>query len=181
MSDKLKKFVDSQRESFEIDEQDIHSLWRNIENALDKRENKVRGLLPVLLRLAAVLFIIGTVGFYIYVQGFDHKLNENGISMGRLSPELADTEAFYSAQIDDKLARIKSLEGHLDSNVLAQIKLMDSDYSSLKKDLKDNADNQEVIDAMIDYYRLKLKMLEQILEELKNNDDKTENNKTVSI
>ena len=58
---------------------------------------------------------------------------------------------------------------------------MDSDYSSLKKDLKDNADNQEVIDAMIDYYRLKLKMLEQILEELKNNDDKTENNKSVSI
>ena len=47
-------------------------------------------------------------------------------------------------------------------------------FKSLKEDLKDNADNEEVVFAMIQNYRLKLDILEEILLQLrsaeKNND-----------
>ena len=40
---------------------------------------------------------------------------------------------------------------------------LDSIYSSLKKDLRENIDNEQVLEAMIQNYRMKLKILEDLL------------------
>jgi hypothetical protein len=54
------------------------------------------------------------------------------------------------------------------------MKLLDEEYKSLKNDLKDDADSEEVINAMIEYYRLKLEMLGKILLEIQKNNDHEE-------
>ena len=43
---------------------------------------------------------------------------------------------------------------------------MNAAFSELKADLKDNVDNEEVVTAMMENYRLKLQILEEILKEL---------------
>jgi 3-hydroxyacyl-CoA dehydrogenase len=43
---------------------------------------------------------------------------------------------------------------------------LDSMYYDLKSDLKDNMANQEVIEAIIENYRLKITILEDILTEI---------------
>ena len=44
---------------------------------------------------------------------------------------------------------------------------LDSLYTELKSDLRDNIANQEVIDAMIQNYRLRISILEELLSEIK--------------
>ena len=44
-------------------------------------------------------------------------------------------------------------------------------FNELKIDLKDDAANEEVIEAMIQNYRIKLQILEEILTQLKNADE----------
>jgi len=47
---------------------------------------------------------------------------------------------------------------------------MDSIYSSLRKDLKDNINNKEVVEAMIQNYRIRLDILENMLQQIKGNE-----------
>jgi hypothetical protein len=55
---------------------------------------------------------------------------------------------------------------------------LDSIRTDLKKDLKDNVANQEVIEAMIQNYRIKLQLLEDMLNLLKQNETKSEKTKS---
>ena len=48
---------------------------------------------------------------------------------------------------------------------------LDQVYNDLKEDLKDNAANEEVIEAMIQNYRLKLDILEEMLVVLKQSNE----------
>ena len=53
---------------------------------------------------------------------------------------------------------------------------LDAILLELKEDLSDDADNQEVVEAMMQNYMLKLEILEDLLEQIKaknekNNDD----------
>ena len=44
----------------------------------------------------------------------------------------------------------------------------------LKDDLNDNADNDEVIQAMIQNYRIKLEILEEMLNQIKSTQERTQ-------
>jgi hypothetical protein len=48
---------------------------------------------------------------------------------------------------------------------------IDSICSEIKKDLKDNVANQDVIEALIQNYRIKIRLLEDMLELLKENEE----------
>ena len=55
--------------------------------------------------------------------------------------------------------------------LVADLERMDAVFEELKGDLEDDVHNEAVITAMIDNYRLKLRILEEILEELEEQDD----------
>jgi hypothetical protein len=64
----------------------------------------------------------------------------------------------------------------------ADLEELDEVYLELKEDLKDNVANPEVIEAMILNYRVKLEILEDLLNQLKekeNQDD--ESDESVSL
>lgn len=85
---------------------------------------------------------------------------------------------YYTAQIISRKNEIFRLTSG--SSVNQQIDLevgqLDSIYISLKKDLKDNMNNPEVVEAFILQYRVKLEMLDNILNQLQANDN---NDKTI--
>jgi hypothetical protein len=54
----------------------------------------------------------------------------------------------------------------LKKDMSRELNELDSVYQSLKNDLKDNISNAEIVEAMIQNYRLKLNLLEQIHAEL---------------
>ena len=75
---------------------------------------------------------------------------------------------------------------HLAGNDLRKeinVELTELDYvfRELKEDLNDNADNEEVVVAMIQNYRLKLEILEDILMQLEPAKENTKNNENEII
>ena len=91
--------------------------------------------------------------------------------------ELMEAEYYYTAQIEERKEEFYCLTANntgLRDDINMEMVELDQVFKNLKEDLKDNADNEEVVFAMIQNYRLKLEILEEILSQLrsaeKNND-----------
>jgi hypothetical protein len=182
MKDALKIFAEKNRESFEIHKLNLDDTWNEIELKLNERETKSAKIpWANILKIAAIFFVVMTISFGFYLNNQRIALNKNGIALHNISSELADTEAFYAAQISEKIEMIEFSAGTIDPLVLSQLEVLDDDYNSLKNDLQDNADSEEVINAMIQYYRLKLAMLETILDEIQKNDDNKNHEEALAI
>jgi len=175
MKDELKIFTDGHRKNFESYSLDLDDAWARIEDKLNELDNKSYQIPWVkILKVAAVFVCVVAVAFGFYLNNQRISMYENGVALHNISSELADTEAFYSSQIDEKLRLIEVTVGDINPEVYSQLEVLDEDYNSLKNDFKDNADSEEVINAMIEYYRLKLALLEKILDEIQKNNDNEE-------
>ncbi len=182
MKDELKIFTEKNREKFEHYSLDLDKTWGEIEQRLNEMETTPFQIpWKIIMKVAAAIVVLITIGFGYYLNNQRIAFDKNGIALHNISSELADTEAFYMAQIDEKLKLIEVTSGSVDPEVMQQLKVLDQDYESLKSDLKDNADSEEVINAMIEYYRLKLAMLEKILVEIQKSNDNEEDEEALSI
>ena len=96
-------------------------------------------------------------------------------------PELQEAEIYYTNMVDEKILEIEPLlkdQPELGYALKSDLAELDSIYAELQKDLKDNIANDEVVEAMIQNYRLKLQILEDFKEHLQgnSNDENDENN-----
>ena len=182
MKDELKKYTEDHRENFEAFSIDADELWKGIQNRLDSIDQKSGGTFwGRVIKVAAMILVICTVAFGYYLNNQRISIEKNGIALHNISSELADTEAFYTTQINEKIESIELVSGGLDPALEMQLELLDEEYQSLRDDLKDDADSEEVINAMIGYYRLKLNMLEKILNEIKKNKDNNGHEEVLAI
>jgi hypothetical protein len=171
MKDRLEKFILENREEFDFREPDP-GLWNKIKSGIRPRKKIRFGY--VLSRVAAVLliFIISyMINRFIY-EGFPKisfsKDRETEI------PELREAENYYTGLLNEKLDEIKPILSacpSLEKELNYDLNQLDSIYRELKNDLKDNIANQEVIDAMIQNYRLRISILEEVLSEIKPDND----------
>ena len=152
--DQLKQFVEGQREEFELYEADNQAMWHEIQQKLDQ---KGRFKPPVWLKVAAVFALVVTSFVSWYVVRSNNTLPQ----------QVTEMEAYYGPLTGEKLQFIKNNED-IDPAILQDLEVLDKAYKELKEDLKEDVDNQEVINAMIQTYRAKLKILEQILREIQN-------------
>lgn len=173
MKDDLKEFTEMNRDNFELPMPDLDAAWQGIEERLDDKKTVIFPWRTA-MKIAATLFLVAVVGIGYYVNTRRIDTQNNGIALHNISKELAETEAFYAGEIQEKIQMLEVAEGSIDPDVRLQLDQMDEDYNALKNDLQDRADNEEVINAMIGYYRLKLELLEKILDEIQEtNEDKT--------
>ncbi len=161
--DELKHRVEAERNEFEIYHVDAEELWSKIDHDLSKtrRMHSLRWI----SRVAAAVVIGFGITWLASIYTSDPW--SNGVALSDLSPELAETEFFYLQQVAEKMQMIQASDQALDPEVLDNLAVLDSAYQELKMDLKDNIDNEEVVNAMITNYRIRLQILEQILREIK--------------
>jgi hypothetical protein len=169
MKDRLEEFVRGQREQFDMFEPD-EKLWKGIEKKMDKsRKFNLGYYLIRAAGVAAILFI--SVTSYNYLAGRNNKNPE--------IPELREAEVYYSGIIDSKLKEVQPLLSDypdIQEDINSDLSELDSVYKNLKEDLRDNVSNQEVIEAMVENYRMRIEILEEMLEYLENkNEDSTKN------
>ena len=95
-------------------------------------------------------------------------------------PELEEAEIYYTGLLNEKISQVKPLleqYPELGTSLDRDLSELDSIYDELQKDLRDNIANDEVVEAMIQNYRLKIQILEDLLdymdESSKNNEDET--------
>ncbi|MEP0366560.1 MAG: hypothetical protein ABJN36_03950 [Cyclobacteriaceae bacterium] len=159
MQDKLKEYVDSSREDFDMFDFPQEDSWKAISNHLQEP-----GEVKMLTRywkyaVAACLMVV--TGFSAYFLG------QMQPKSGVLS-ELQEIENYYQGEIDMKMSLVKQRVN--DPVLIADLESMDQAFSELKNDLKDNVDNAEVVEAMMENYQLKLRILEKVLHEINENE-----------
>ncbi len=168
MDDKFKKFITEHREEFDFREPDP-GVWKKVEADIRVR----RGIRwrVVLARAAAVLLIFAaSYGLNEWI----HNLSGKGVSGERSSkvkkenaiPGLHEAETYYTNLFNQKLDELKPIIANcpsLQEELNFDMSELDSVYVDLKADLKDNMANQEVVEAIIENYRLKISILEDLL------------------
>ncbi|MEQ9217672.1 MAG: hypothetical protein RLO17_06505 [Cyclobacteriaceae bacterium] len=160
MSDKLKYWVDQSREEFELFPFDENQGWRDFEKSFVPRRKKRWKLHVGYAAAACVMFVAGWFSFMVS-NTYQRPINP-------MVQEWMETERFYQQEINEIQLMITSKVN--DPLILEDLNEMDVVIASLKKDLRDNMDNEEVIMAVMDQYRLKLKILERMLDKLQDDD-----------
>lgn len=186
-TDKLEKFIKDHRGEFD-DLVPDPKIWDKIE----KREPGKHSVnwTTVLLRVAAVVVIF--VSAYIFVDYLSKSDISNEVAKNEMidpedadmARELMEAEYYYTNQIDERKEEFYCLtvnNAGVRDDIDAELIDLDKTFSELKDDLKDNADNEEVIMAMIQNYRLKLEILDEILKQLRAADKNNKCHESESI
>ena len=172
--DPLERFIAENRDAFDA-EVPGPGIWDGIEAKLDSDIKPAFPWKRLLGRAAPILSISG-LSWYMH-DVVDRnvpatKAETPASSLAEYAPEaeqLLEAEAFYTEQISEMQDQLFSLTtGKPDvwKEIDAEISDLDSVYVDLKRDLRDNAANEEIIEAMIQHYRLKIAILSDILLQL---------------
>ena len=97
--------------------------------------------------------------------------NESEVSgLASVSPELSETQDFFTATIENELKRLNQerspLTEQIITDALEQIKLLETDYQHLKTDLTESGNDQRVIYAMISNFQSRIDILNTVLEDI---------------
>lgn len=170
--DKLEKYMLDNKESFDNLEPDEQS-WLNIE----KRTRPVQKInyRRIIWQVAAgiAIFLASWVINDVVQNTRTDQLAENEDLLDSQAGDdmkvLMEAEVFYASKINSAKEEVFKLSGNNEDMMnIINVDLVELDdvFEDLKNDLKDNGDNQEVIEAMIQNYRLKLQILEEMLTQL---------------
>ncbi len=153
--DRFKDFVDKNRDSFDNYQSDYPHMWDEIASGLERKRREYKPWWA-----AAVVFLIALAFMGIRSQ----KLLQD-------PKELTEAETHYQPMIAAKMQVIQAHHEEIDAIVWDDLQILDYTYEELKLDLKEQADSEEVMQAIIENYRIKLDILDQILNEIEAKED----------
>ena len=180
--DRLEDFIRDHREDFDVHEPSP-GLWEKI---LPEEESSTpytaSSSWSVIWKAAAVVAII--LSSYAIWQNLQV---EQGFTIAGLDtifgrqeepkqedfaaiPELAEAELYYNTQVNTMLNELDAYNDEypgVKEDVEVDLAELDKVYNELRQDLKEDIANPEIIEAMIQNYRLKLNILKDILEQIK--------------
>jgi len=165
-TDRLEEFIKANREEFDqLEPSD--KVWEQISKS--KRKPKTVSMVSYLLRVAAVVAIavVFTVLLVKYNPFAPRELNvQNEDPELR---ELIEAEAFYASQVNEKMDEIRKCYNtypEIKEDVEMDLLELQEMYDTLKSDLSENISKKAVIEAMIENNRFRLKMVDDVLEQI---------------
>lgn len=170
MKDKLKKFVEDHRQEFEFEEAPDF-VWQQIEKELQNKNSRWKlgknnaKIIKLALKMAAVFVL-----FFFMTGVWKQSQKSSETLFAQKYPELVEAEHHYEAMIEVKMIEVKNYEkeNNLSGEGLAHDEMIElkTIYTELKGELKGNIENEKIINAMIQNYRMRLEILETLLEQL---------------
>lgn len=173
MKDRFENFIEENREHLDFHEPDP-AIWDKLEKNI---RAKHRFNWKLILSRAAVVAVIFAASYA--ANEMIHRMGTGGTKALNAAkenaiPGLTEAEAYYTGLLKQKMDELKPVMANcpsLEEELNYDLSELDSVYADLKRDLKDNMANQEVIEAIIENYRLKINILEDILSEITPTDD----------
>ncbi len=166
--DRLESFVEENRHEFDYMEPS-EKVWEAITFKLEPEQKKPERRF-LLLKIAAVIVLALAIPAVIYLQsGVSESRAKNDAPVDPEIQELMEAEAYYAQEVSGKLAEIQKcykVHPELKSEIETDLNELESMYISLKRDLHENISNKEVIEAMIENNRNRMKLVEEVLEQI---------------
>lgn len=165
--DRLESFVNENRHEFDPHEPS-DKIWDAINSRLNEEpKQKVRKF--NWMKIAAVAVVILFIPTLIYQLQFSEQKMVKAAPMDPEVQELIEAEAYYAEEVSGKLAEIQKcykVHPELKLEVEDDLNELENMYHSLKNDLKENISNKEVIEAMIENNRNRMKLVDDVLEQI---------------
>lgn len=160
------------------------SIWKRIKRGFNKEKSPLSHWLSV---AAMVIVILGTA-LVLLRPGTRWSDTLSRISRDSRqiqdNPQLKETEIYYNNLINSLYREATPLmtgNPEIKKELNSDISQLDSICLEIKKDLKDNVANQEVVEALIRNYRIKIRLLEDMLILLKEKEGNQEKNKNYEL
>lgn len=170
MEDKFEKFV--KNHSSEFDQFDLpQGAWEEIQK---KRKPKTVKIIPLgVLRKVAAVLVLGLAGYGLFSLVSEKGAVKN--EMAKLPQEIREMDRYYEAQYAQSMADLK--QSHPDNNELFEevstdLKMLEDEKEKLIEELKMNFSNKKVLEELIQVYRLRLEILEDVLSTLNEENEK---------
>lgn len=164
----LEKYINKNKEAFDSEAPAGH-FDRFMERLNPMPSGRKVSLFPRILKVAAIALLVVLSSLWTYEKIFQPS-GKDGIALGDVSPEYREVEHYYMQQVNIKYEEINNDHLFTDSIqkklVLKELSEMDSIYNSMKMDLKTNPNDERVINAMIEHYRLKVEVMNNLLQQL---------------
>ncbi len=174
--DRLEEYISKKRE--ELDRYTpSDKVWKGIRENINNRR---RDLILWLSAAAMIVVILTTaVLFYVGKERENYVLNRRDadILLMKANPELIESEIYYNNLIHDLYIQATPLltnNPDIEEELINDLSQLDSICADIKKDLRDNVANQEVVEALINNYRIKIRILEDMLNTLKQDENSEE-------
>lgn len=171
MSDKLKEFISKNEAEFDQLPKSGHferfKALQDKANPVPKKSQKM-----VWMRVAAILISVLGISYLFFNLGKMQAKDELVASTGSIieNSELLEAEIFFSEKVDTKKQEVLAFSKNSDpatQHIMAELDKLELQYIDLKEELSINSDNPQIINAMVENYRVRLSLLERLLEQLK--------------
>lgn len=183
MKDRLEDFIEQNKDEFDIYEPG-EQVWEKIETNKNSKKKRKISVSAIIWRAAAVITIFVISYFvhdFISVNNGNESdnLNQTIVADCEIPDEVIETESYYISQVNMRLEELNNFsieDPEIRKEVEADLNELDNIYLDLKNDLCEDVANEEVIEAMIQNYRIKLQILEDILFKLNEIKNQKNNN-----
>jgi len=186
--DPLQEFIRENRESFETSF-DAEKNWQKLQ---EKRNSARRAPATPTAGRSLNLSWLKIAAMMIFVSGLTYIIvnNDNGggaatvnnhyhLSLSDLSPELAEVEQHYASNIEQKMQQVKNMD--VDQELLNELTLIDNERAMLDDEMQNAVNNEKIVKAIIKNYRMKLNLLEEMMEDINKAKNKSNDRKTKVI
>lgn len=166
--DNLDKLFENLNNDFDIEVPNFGHQQRFLEKL--NNQNKValagtakRSLWKPILSIAASLVLM-------FALFFGTQQEASAKDLASVSPEMEQTQNFFTSTISDELAKLNSETSPetkvLVDDALKQLKILESEYELLKTDLKESGDDKRVIYAMISNFQNRINLLQNVIKQI---------------
>lgn len=167
--DPLEKFIRNNKDELKKAHPDRESLWAKIDNELSEEQPvKAPKVITIsykfLMKAAAIILLCGimaTVYFNNATQSPEFVMSD----------EFKEIDAHYAMLVNSRIKELrnnKDLTENEKEGFLKYIEDLEKEALDLQKELSKNLNNELIIEAMIDNYKERLRMMEQLLNRLEN-------------
>lgn len=171
--DKLERFVRENRAEFD-GKMPKDFVWEGVESKLNQQaEPKIKTKVVALrsriyqyAKVAAIGLVLLTVGGFLGSY-WTTQNQAKQLSFGSINEEYQELETFYAEQVNSQMTQLKKYR--VDKSLMDDIKELDASFSELEKELSINkniANNEVIVNAMIENYQSKIAILERVLNRL---------------
>jgi hypothetical protein len=163
----LDEYIRGNLDRFDTEEPLEGHFNRFTERLSQLEKRRIRQTGRVLLRIAAIV-LIGLIISYAAIREFDLlKQGSENIYSGSAGPELNEAVQFYTTQLSISYNKIQNLRFNNDKDekkqVLQELSEMDKQVQAMKQDLKQNPDDERIVHAIINFYQVKIEMMDMII------------------
>ncbi len=178
--EKLEKIIRDNIHEFDDQPVNRQRIWSQIESNLPQRKkHRTVEIRRRYLNIAASFVVLSLALGFIYLNVKSNSMQ----SILANQNELHDINSYYNQLIDYKIEKIK-LSSALSENdrieFMNYFQELEEESKILEKDLMNNIDNAEVLSAIVENYRKRLQVLENVLRRI-NQPKKSEDEKSISI